>query len=156
MKGRSANTGRWTTRDDAGNPTVIDLGRWNESEATRDPLTAPVLRRARKMLRLGWFASAILLAILGVAFWWSLRFYNPTGTVGVIHLFGVVCGISVLGGLADYLAAIRRIPHAVQLMKTWRLCPSCAYALDGVIPSVEGTTTCPECGAKWRCDGPKP
>ena len=109
------------------------------------------------MLELGWILSAVFLALFCVGFWWSLRFFNPYGIRGVVHLVGVVICMSVLQGLCGYFAAIKRAPRVIQIMKTWRLCPGCAYALDGVARHGEGLVTCPECGAKWRLDeGPTP
>lgn len=151
MSARRSGIGRWRVRDDAGNPIALQFRRWNGSEAAKDPLTAPILRRARKSVRVSWGTSAAIVVAMCFGFAQSLRYYNPYGWIGAIHFFGCVAGMWGLMTLIGFVASIRRAPRAIQIMKTWRLCPRCAYAIDGLV-SKEGLTTYPECGASWRMD----
>lgn len=36
------------------------------------------------------------------------------------------------------------------VLKENALCPSCVHSLKGLLPSGDGCTVCPECGAAWR------
>jgi hypothetical protein len=111
------------------------------------------LGSARVVLRQAW-PLAFIIWFLALGQLGRLSFENkiPEGLT-IVRLFigtTAVVYIAVPPVLRRLLART-----AASRMRKGGLCASCAYPLNGLTPADNALVTCPECGAKWRCDGSK-
>ena len=87
-----------------------------------------------------------LAAVLGV-FVVSVAIGIPA--IGV----GLTLTVAIAVSLYAALANAHRDESTVAVLSTAsseRLCPCCAYPLEGIEPEEDECTVCPECGAAWR------
>jgi len=111
---------------------------------------------------LGFIGVGSVIFLLGfVLLWWLIlvvMVWMVLGSSGsVARIAGLAVGTPLLVGLGFglWILVRRRLTGRLpsrekQAHLTARRCPACSYGLEGIEPSPDRCTVCPECGAAWR------
>ena len=105
------------------------------------------------------FSTEVFVAIAGGVIGWVVWVFAILPFTGLKntytgHLIIPFFFCIVVSSLAWFFSLswirTRKSKQIAQLHLDHGLCPSCAYALDGLDPQQDGCVVCPECNAAWN------